>query len=258
MKIAMLQMLVQAGKPQENEEHAFSMMEEAAANAEVLVLPEMWNVGYNFRNLEEDAVEENSPLLQRFSAFAKEKQAVIIAGSVPYRENNRIYNRTFVFDQDGTVLASYDKLHIFSLLSEPRYFTGGNAMTTFPLKGETAGLSICYDLRFPELYREMAMKEAGIIFVPAQWPSSRGLPWKVLSVARAIENQVYICAVNAVGRYKDNRFFGHSLFVAPDGTILREGGMDEEILYAKFEKNFLHSARSRMAVWQDRRTDIYG
>lgn len=259
MKIALVQMRVDSNNPKENERHAFALLEEGAKNAQVLVLPEMWTVGYNFRTIEKEIICPHHPLLERLKEFSKEKKVTVISGSLPFKGQEKLVNRTVVFGPDGTALAQYDKLHIFSMYREPQYFEGGQAMVTFPLKENIqAGLSICYDLRFPELYRAMALQGADIFFVPALWPATRGLSWKVLATARAIENQVYICAVNAVGRYRDTRFFGHSLFIGPDGTILQEGFLDEEILYADFRPAVLQSTRAHMGVWQDRRTDIYG
>lgn len=258
MNIAMIQMKVEAGNVSGNIEHAFSLLEEAVSGGgKVMVLPEMWTTGYALRQLDSMATRPGDGLLERFSKFARDNQVVIHGGSIPYKVDGHVYNTTFVFGVDGKKIASYRKLHLFSLLSEPDHFTAGSSIETFLLGSEIAGLSICYDLRFPELYRSMTMAGASIIFVPAEWPESRGIPWRVLNQARAIENQVYICAVNCVGSYKDNEFYGHSMFIAPDGTIMAEGGQEETILQVTYERSVLNKTRTGMAIWKDRRSDIY-
>jgi predicted amidohydrolase len=258
MHIAMIQMKVDAGNVKGNIDHVFSLLEKAVAGGgKILVLPEMWTTGYALRRLADMVTRPGDDLLERLSRFARDNQVVIHGGSIPYEIDGHIYNSTFVFGSDGEEIASYRKLHLFSLLSEPDHFTAGSSIETFSLGSEIAGLSICYDLRFPELYRAMAMAGASIIFVPAEWPESRGVPWRVLNQARAIENQVYICAVNCVGSYKDNEFYGHSMFVAPDGTIIAEGGSEETILQVTYEQSVLNRTRTGMAVWKDRRSDIY-
>ena len=259
MKIAMIQMKIEAGRPEVNIAHAFTLLEEAACHADLLILPEMWTVGYALRRIEEQAITAEDGLLQRLSDFAGEKSITLIAGSLPYKEKGNVYNSTFVYSRDGSLVGDYQKIHLFSLLAEPRYITAGNKLTIFPFgDNEKGGLSICYDLRFPELYRKMAYEGAGILFIPAQWPLSRNDAWETLCRARAIENQVYVCAVNCVGDYKNIVFHGNSLFIGPDGTILERGSAEEEILYVEFERSQIDKVRAQMACWQDCRYDLYG
>lgn len=258
MKIALIQMKTVAYEPLLNRETAFRLMTEAAPKADVLVLPELWPIGYGLSTLQEEAVTYESELVTQLAAFAKEKQVNVVAGSVPFREGEKIFNRSLCFDREGCLVDEYDKVHRFSLLDEPKFFTAGRKRTTVNVDGVTCGLSICYDLRFPELYRALTLDGAKIIFVPAQWPESRKLPWLRLNQARAIENQVYICAVNGVGTYKDNVFCGNSLFIAPDGEILAQGDGGERILYGTYDEQRLRDVRAHMSVWEDRRPDVYG
>lgn len=257
MKIAMIQMESRAYERSWNIDHAFSLLEEAADNAELLVLPELWTTGYGFRNLQEDAVQAGDPLLQRLADFARDRHVFLAAGSLAFREGRRVFNRSLLYDWEGSLLASYDKLHIFSLLSEPDYFSAGEHRTVAFADNVPIGLTTCYDVRFPELYRSLTLDGARLILVPSQWPEARKTAWHILNQARAIENQVYICAVNGVGSYKGNTFYGHSLFIGPGGEVLAEGSMEEEILYVTYSGVDVENVRRRMAVWADRRPDCY-
>lgn len=262
MKFSLVQMETVAYEKERNIEKAFSFLEEAAKTAEVIVLPEMWTIGYGLRSLEENAEEMNSPLIERLKAFAKKKEVYLVPGSLPIKEGHKVYNRSLLLSPKGELLTTYDKLHMFSLLNEPKFFTAGGKVVVSEVTTETGplglGLSVCYDLRFPEMYRTLTRSGAQVVTVPAQWPESRLHAWRTLNQARAIENQIYICAVNGVGTYKDNVFGGHSMFISPVGDIIVEGGQEEEILYADFCPKTLASIRSQMAIWEDLRLDVYG
>ncbi len=255
-KIALIQMEVVAGNKERNIQHAFTLMEESVKNADILVLPEMWTIGYDLSHLDEQATQPGDELLQRLESFAVERNAWLVAGSIPVKENGLIYNRSHCFGPEG-FLAKYDKVHLFSLLSEPENFTAGEKRQTVTLAGIKTGLSICYDLRFPELYRSMTMDGADLLMVPAEWPDVRLFPWIQLNIARAIENQAYVCAVNAVGTYKNNVFAGRSALIGPDGVDIVHGGDSEEILYGEFDIQKIKQVREHMSVWADRRPEIY-
>ncbi len=256
MDLALIQMEVRPAEKEANIEHAFTLLEEAAKKADVLVLPEVWTTGYNLKYLEEQACRPDDELLERLADFARNKNIWLVSGSVPTYDEGKIYNRTYCYGPQGQS-TYYDKVHLFSLLSEPKHFAAGRRRVTTEIGDVTAGFSICYDLRFPELYRSLAMDGATLIFVPAEWPKSRLLPWQNLNQARAIENQVYICAVNAVGTYKDNVFAGESALIAPDGEYVVRGGDREDILYASYQAERVEKVRTHMSVWADRREDIY-
>ncbi len=145
-----------------------------------------------------------------------------------------------------------------SFLGEDRFFAPGRQRSVFGIDGTTAGLAVCYDLRFPELFRALASDGARIVFLPAEWPAGRARNWRVLNQARAIDNQIYICAVNCVGRHKEIDFYGHSMVVAPDGDILAEGGEDEDIIYCEVDPAMVGTVRAGWNVWADRRPDVYG
>jgi predicted amidohydrolase len=189
--------------------------------------------------------------------IAQEKGVTIIAGSLPLRHAGKVYNSAVVIDHQGQVAAHYDKIHLFSMTGEERFFAPGSARTIFSLGDTTAGLAICYDLRFPELFRALTLDGAQIIFLPAVWPLARKDHWHTLIRARAIENQVYFCAVNCVGHYRGSDFYGHSLLVGPSGETIAGGGAEEAIVYGEFNQDVVTACRQKMQVWHDRRPEVY-
>ena len=257
MKIALLQLKVIPGEIELNRCRAVEMVSEAAENADIVVLPEVWTTGYALRNVEDKAETINGQTISSLQLLAQEKRINIVAGSLPLNQNGRIYNSTIVIDSQGQIIADYAKIHMFSLFNEQRFFTAGSKLAKFSLAGVQAGVAICYDLRFPEMFRKLALDGVDIIYVPAEWPAERGEHWRILNQARAIENQVYICAVNCSGEFKGKPFYGHSLFIGPDGVILAEGTNGEEILYGEVEEDYLRRVRQNMSVIKDRRPELY-
>ncbi len=256
MKIAMVQMNVVSGNIEQNRRHGLELTRLAAETADVIVLPELWTSGYSLRQVAAFAETETGPTIQGLSEIARHKQVVIIGGSVAFRQGSSIYNGLFVVTRAG-LLADYQKIHLFSLLNEGDFFAAGQILCLFDLAGRTAGAAICYDLRFPEIFRSLALQGAAIIFVPAEWPTARGDNWRVLVQARAIENQIFICAVNCVGQHKNQPFLGHSLLVGPDGTIVTEGDAQENIFYGEIDFTAVDEARRSMTILTDRREDLY-
>lgn len=257
MKIAMLQMEIVAGDREGNTGKGLALVAEAAAKADVIILPEIWTTGYALKNVAAAAEHTDGPLMTRLAGIAGSQRVHIIAGSVPVSRNGRVYNTTLVIDRQGTVVASYEKVHLFSLYGEERFFAPGTKLGMLALDNMTAGVAICYDLRFPELFRSLALQGAQAVFVPAGWPAARGHHWRTLAQARAIENHLYVCAVNCVGSYKGSPFYGHSLLVDPEGVILAEGDDRETIIYGEINPARVTEARKVMLTFADRRPDIY-
>ena len=146
---------------------------------------------------------------------------------------------------------------MFSLYNEQKFFKAGNKRVTFNMDDVTCGLSICYDLRFPELFRAMALDGASVIFLPAQWPVVRGDVWRLLLQARAVENQFYMCGVNCVGEFKNDKFYGHSMLIAPNGAIITEGEETEAIIYSQIDTQLVDSSRSALSVLKDVRREFF-
>lgn len=256
MKVAMVQMEVISGEIDRNREHGFALTREAAKQAEVIILPELWTSGYSLRQVADFAEPEEGPTIQGLKNIATEFGVTIIGGSIAFRRGSAVYNGVCVVTPEG-VVADYQKVHLFSLFKESRFFESGQSLCLFPVGEEQAGVAICYDLRFPEMFRRLKLQGASIIFVPAEWPQVRGANWQVLVQARAVENQLFMCAVNCVGAHKGQPFYGHSLLVGPDGTVLVEGDDREAILYGEVNFADILQAEQSMTILEDRRPELY-
>ncbi len=228
MKIACVQMDISLGNVEVNFHNAREGLRRAAEQgADTVLLPEMWNSGFlppgglgGLTDWDGRRVEET------LGALCAEYQVNLVAGSVTNVRRGKTYNTCLVFDRQGRRVAEYDKMHLFLPGGEGNYFTAGDHVGSFTLDGVSCGVVVCYDLRFPEQPRELAMKGAQILFIPAEWPASRYLHWQVLTRARAIENQIFVVGCNCVGLLGG----GHSLAWKPSGEPLGEAGDGEEIL----------------------------
>ena len=233
MKIALVQMEIKEKHHPENTAHGLEMLEEAAAHSDLAILPEIWTTGYSLGHLQEQAETPDNELIHRLQDLAARHHCALVPGSFPMRwEDGRIYNTAVAINAEGKVLSRYGKAHLFGMFHEDDFFASGDRFEVYELNGVQCASTLCYDMRFPELYRYLALKDAQLIMVPAQWPDRRGYAWDVLCRARAIENHLFVAAVNAVGTFKDDVFYGHSRLVDPNGYIIAEAGHEEEIVYA--------------------------
>jgi predicted amidohydrolase len=253
----MVQMRIVAGDVAGNRSRGLAMAAEAAAHADVVVLPEIWTTGYALREVATLAEDDNGPTLTGLREIAARHAVTIVAGSLPLRRNGRVYNEAVVIGPAGATAAAYAKVHLFSMYGEERFFAAGDSLGLFAAAGLKAGLAVCYDLRFPELFRSLTAEGAQIIFMPSEWPTARIESWRVLNRARAMENQVYMCAVNCVGEHRGNPFGGQSLLIGPGGEIVADGGAEEAIVYGEADPAAVAATRESMKVWQDRRPEVY-
>ncbi|MGB9881043.1 MAG: carbon-nitrogen family hydrolase, partial [Anaerolineae bacterium] len=211
MKVGLIQMDVAFGDPQANRVKAVEMAERAVReDVDVLVLPEMWNTGYSLANVLDIADNGGNPSVSVLSEVAARYRVNIVAGSIADRRGNSVYNTSYIINRKGEVVASYSKIHRFGLMEEDKYLAAGDRVVDFELDGERCGIIICYDLRFPELARTLALRGIKALFVPAEWPNPRMHHWRSLNIARAIENQMFVIGCNRVGG-NGTTFFGHSM-----------------------------------------------
>ncbi|WP_342414646.1 carbon-nitrogen family hydrolase [Paenibacillus sp. FSL R10-2782] len=260
--VALIQTHIELGNPPENRSHIRTLMEQAVTvelKPDLIVLPEMWNTGYALDRIHELADQEGAETREWISAFASTHQVNVVAGSIAEKKSDgHVYNTMLVFDRSGAEVASYSKIHLFRLMDEEKYLQPGEEKVLFTLDGGIqAGASICYDIRFPELARSLALSGANLLIVPAEWPHPRLHHWRTLLTARAIENQMYVIACNRVGRSGDTDFFGHSLIIDPWGEIIAEGGEQEDIITGTIESALVQDVRGRIPVFEDRRTSLY-
>ena len=176
MKISCIQMEMRLGEADANFAHAEALIRKNAAeeHPDVVVLPETWNTGFFPKDLAPCADRDGERTKAVFSALAKELNVNIVCGSVANRRTEGFFNTAYVFDRRGEVVAEYDKTHLFTYSGEHESFQCGWHTCRFQLDGRRCGLIICYDLRFPELTRTMALEGMDLLFVPAQWPANVG------------------------------------------------------------------------------------
>ncbi|WP_338453407.1 carbon-nitrogen family hydrolase [Niallia oryzisoli] len=258
MKIAVVQINIEFGQPDTNFTKVEESIKEAEVNGvDVVVFPEMWNTGYDLKQLETLADKNGERSKALFARLAKEYQVNIVGGSVATKKQNKFYNTMYIANRTGEIISEYDKAHLFKLMDEHLYMDAGQKLNTFELDGTVCGGVICYDLRFPEWIRAHVLKGAKIMFIPAEWPSTRIDHWQLLLQARAIENQCFIVAVNRVGSDPGNDFNGHSMVIAPWGELLISGQSQEGIYYTEINLQEVDKVRSTIPIFQDRRTDLY-
>lgn len=258
MKIACVQMNIAFGEPEKNFEAAQKYIKEAAkAQVDVIVLPEMWNTGYALNQLGEIADVNGEKTKQLLAQNAKQFGVNIVGGSVSTKKDDGFFNTMYVANRAGDIIAEYDKVHLFKLMDEHLFINAGKSSNVFEIDGVTCGGVICYDLRFPEWIRTHVLKEAKVMFIPAEWPKPRIDHWQLLLQARAIENQCFIVAVNRVGSDPNNEFNGHSMVVAPWGELLIKNQSSEGIYYADLDLAEVDRVRKTIPIFQDRRPELY-
>ena len=223
--------------------------------AKLAVLPEMWSCGYDYRNLTELAKE--TPRVLRTLQNECLKLKMVTVGSLPELEENTIYNTAYVIDR-GEIVGRYRKLHLFSTMREDQFLGSGNHSLVVDTSVGRLGVAICYDLRFPELFRKLALEGAEIICLPAEWPKPRQEHWKTLLRARAIENQLFVIAANCCGVQGKLDFTGLSQLISPLGNVLEIAAEEDVELVATFDFSEMEQYREKINILNDRRADIYG
>ena len=191
------------------------------AGADLYLLPELWNVGFFAFNNYADAAETiDGETISLLSDIAHANNAYIFTGSIAEKRNGKLYNTAVLLDRRGEIAGRYSKAHLFG--SEKEYMTAGNEYSVCDTEFGKVGFSICYDLRFPEQYREMIDMGAEIFLNCSAWPKSRIEHWNVLNRARAIENQALWLSCCSRGNDNGTEYAGVSYAIAPDGRLLLE------------------------------------
>ena len=259
MKTACIQMDMLFAQPEENFAKAKRLIREAMVSGpDVVVLPETWNTGFFPKERLSELAERDCARVKReLGGLAAELDVNLVAGSVANVRGGKVYNTACVFDRAGNCVAEYDKTHLFTPMGEHAYFTPGDHLCRFRLDGHDCGLVICYDIRFPELTRTLAVQGMDMLFVVSQWPAARIGHLRALTVARAIENQAFVICCNSCGDAGETHYGGASAIIDPWGELLAAGGQDEQILAADCELEMLDGIRSSINVFRDRRAELY-
>ena len=230
------------------------------SGAELIVFPEMIDTGYSMPAIQKHATSWKEGAVPRLQKMAKQLSIAIIAG-VSDRDGSRIYNSQAFIDAAGNILAKYRKTHLYAVapVEEQNCFASGDTFGSFALGDLRFGFSICYDLRFPELYRKLATEQnVGVFLISSAWPFPRDEHFRVLTQARAIENQSYVIASNRVGKDDDLWFCGSSAIIDPRGVVIAAASADrEELIQADLSQELVRSVRQRVESLAHRREDLY-
>jgi len=260
MKVGIVQLDVKLGKPAENFKKVAQMLEGENAKGALpraLVLPELWSTGYALERADELASPEGIESARFLGELAKRYGMWFVGGSVLAKTTGGFVNRAQVINPKGELVAIYDKIHLIRLMEEDKYFIRGKKRCLFDLDGIKAACVICYDIRFPELARRLALEGAKILFVSSEWPKERIEHWRILLSSRAIENQMYVVACNRCGSSAGTTFGGHSMIIDPWGSILYEAGEEEAFGTAEIDIAKVDEVRKFLPVFEDRLPEVY-
>ena len=259
MKLSILQMNIQFGNFEANLDTMERLLAEAMQQRpDAVLLPELWDVGFYPRPIARYADPDGTLVRKILSGLAAKYQINIIGGSIANRIGQHVFNTSYVFDRTGHLVSTYHKTHLFSPQGEQLDFTPGDAIMTYTIDGIRCATLICYDIRFPELVRQLALQDISLLFLPAAWPIERLMHWQTLTRARAIENQIFLAAANGAGVLNDSfQFGGHSCIIDPWGEILAHADEHESILHANLKLAIRSQIRESMNIFADRRPELY-
>jgi predicted amidohydrolase len=257
LMISFSQLDVKEGLPEYNLESTRQMIAEAARrNSDLVIFPELWLSGFDLKNAGRYATSLKDGAFAQIGTLARQHQIHVYGSLLSELEPGCYGNTAVLFGTKGEQIADYTKLHLFRRMQEEKYLIPGRK----PQKTETdwglTGLSICYDLRFPELFRYYALAGVEIILLSAQWPHPRLKHWRTLLQARAVENQIYIAACNRVGMTDDTAFFGHSCVIDPWGEFILETGEQAGLYTVAIPMERVAEARRKFPVLSDYRPDL--
>jgi omega-amidase len=262
MKVAVAQISCSLEDPEANllKVRDFTRRAKDEAGADLIVFPEMTDTGYSMPVIRANANHWKSGFVPGLQEIAQKLSIAIVAG-VSERDSSSIYNSQVLIDSHGNIPAKYRKTHLYAVapVEEQTCFAPGNSFASFQLGGLHFGFSICYDLRFPEMYRKLvAEHDVDAFVISSAWPFPREEHFRVLAQARAIENQSYVIASNRVGKDDDLWFCGSSAIIDPRGVVVAAASADrEELIHADLSEELVLSVRSRVDSLAHRREDLY-
>lgn len=258
LTISLAQTQIQLGRPEQNFVHIQELIQEAAGRgSRMLVLPELWSTGYTLADAANMA-KINRQILPRLTNLAS-KHAISIGGSMILEEGGRFFNSFTFHTPDGSSPVHYEKIHLFRLMDEDRWLSAGNRLAQFSAPWGETGLAVCYDLRFPEMFRRYALNGVQLVLITAEWPLQRIRHWRTLLLARAIENQCFVAAANCVGECGGETFGGCSAVISPWGDVIGESSADQpNLLTVNIDMDEVAKIRQRIPIFEDRRPDLYG
>jgi omega-amidase len=266
--IALIQSSVTENK-EENIENARRLLEQAASSgAAIAVLPEIFNSPYSSKKFPEYAEPEGGTTWRMLSSAAREHGLLVVGGSIPERDGSgKFFNTCFIFDAAGNQIGKHRKVHLFDIdieggqrFRESETLSPGSSVTVFDTPFGKMGAAICYDIRFPEMFRIMALEGAKVIFVPGAFNMTTGpAHWELTFRTRALDNQVYTVGA-APARDEKAKYvsYANSIICSPWGDVVGRLGTEQEILVRELDLERVDKIRQQLPLLAHRRTDLYG
>lgn len=245
MIVSILQFKPKFGDISSNFENVIKLFESFdAASSDVILLPELWSTGFYPKPLENFSDRNGEQTRNFLTTLANKYHTNIIGGTVIVEIDNYFYNRCFAFNRQGNLITEYDKIHLFSMSGENKVFKAGHEIPIFNIDNAKVSIATCYDIRFPELIRAVALNDISILFLPAAWSLKRLQHWQILTRARAIENQIFVVTANS---------FGYSAVIDPWGEVLSEAEPGDKIVTVNINLEIRADIKGIMNVFGDRR-----
>jgi predicted amidohydrolase len=261
MRVSSIQLAIQDRPKEETLPHVLALLDQARGS-DLILLPEHWPFGFlSFARYDGDSEDLDGPTVRTLRAKARELNAYLFMGSFVERGphfvkgvyETGLFNTSVLINPLGEIAGRYRKIHLFGHEGEEkRLLQPGTEIVVVPTPWGRAGLSICYDLRFPELYRKMMERGADFFLVASAWPAVRLESWILFNRARANENLAYLFSCNCAGSQGEHRYGGHSLFVDPLGKVIAEAGDGECILSAVVDPGLTARVRKDFPALNDR------
>lgn len=259
LTVALAQMAIVPGRPDLNETTARAQATRAAEQgAQLLLLPELWPYGYDLERADDYAVPLDAGPFALMADLARAHQMCVAGTALEANPEGRPFNTAALYGADGVRVGAYRKVHLWAPLGEVEHMTAGDSLPTFDLPWGRGAFAICYDLRFPELWRRLTDAGAHVILIPAAWPVRRVEHWRLLLRARAVENQIFVVGCNRAGAAADGEYGGHSVAVDPWARVLVEGGAEPGLFVATLDLDEVARSRSLFPFLSDRRSEVYG
>ncbi|MFC9681928.1 carbon-nitrogen family hydrolase [Streptomyces sp. NPDC056948] len=255
MRASVIQIAVDEGESVESRRRRVASLVREQAGADLVVLPELWTTGaFAYEEFGREAEPLEGPTYEAMAKAASDAGVWLHAGSIPERDpDGPLYNTSLVFSPSGDLAAAYRKIHRFGFDKGEAVLMGAGAeLVTVRLPQSVLGLSTCYDLRFPELFRGLVDAGAETLVVSAGWPERRRSHWTLLAQARAVENQSFVVACGTAGTHAGVPQAGHSIVVDPWGEVLARAGADEEVLTVEFDPGKVATTREQFPALKDR------
>ncbi|MEE1151493.1 MAG: carbon-nitrogen hydrolase family protein [Methanobrevibacter sp.] len=267
VRIALCQMNVVDDKKANLKKAGSLIADSADRNADFIVLPEMFNCPYsNDKFVEYGENEHDSCTLNTISQLAESYNVYILAGSIPEREGDKLYNTSYLLDKTGSIIAKHRKMHLFDIdvkgritFKESDVLTAGDDFTIADTDFGRIGIGICYDVRFVEPARIMAEKGAEILFYPGAFNQTTGpAHWELLFRSRALDNQVFCIGVApALNIDASYHSYGHSIVTNPWGEVMAQAGEKEELVICEIDLSEIKKVREELPVLKNKRKDLY-